>query len=391
MTDKLAAAIFADKDSPSPIDQGLYDSYTKLFNEGLNKVFAGFKDYILRDDAMIASLRTNLFAFSGAKTIQVYLQMRGMLLDAEGNIRSFTDFKNDVLANIDETYNKAWLKAEYDTAIGSAQMASKWKEFQDNPAANFLTWLTTGGENVCEICGPLNGLTLPKDDPFWETYWPLLHFLCHCNITASAHEQEDKVSSTDEAHRRMKGVKIAPYFKQNSGMSGVVFDENTPYLQGKEPNSWDAEKMYGLPRADKLIDAAKTDMATGEESAWRHNYQTMMAPYQIEETADYAVKTATGDVLTFNDDFISHMHENKQQSEGRHVLLGNVIDVMQKPSEVWATVTDKKVNMLYIKYYKGGALVVAANAVGKRIIAKTFYKDNGNIKAARKGVLLYRK
>ena len=41
MTDKLAAAIFADKDSPSPIDQGLYDSYTKLFNEGLNKVFAG--------------------------------------------------------------------------------------------------------------------------------------------------------------------------------------------------------------------------------------------------------------------------------------------------------------------------------------------------------------
>lgn len=53
------------------------------------------------------------------------------LLDEDGSRKPFEQFLRDV-QSIDETYNGHWLRAEYNFAGASAEMAGRWEEFLED-------------------------------------------------------------------------------------------------------------------------------------------------------------------------------------------------------------------------------------------------------------------
>lgn len=120
---------------------------------------------------MLKSLERNVFVFSGFKTYQQLKDISAQLKDDKGNLRSFADFKTEVL-KVNQSYNVRYLATEYDHAVVSSQMASQWLDIQANKhILPFLKFDATLDNLTTSTCRDLDGVTLPVDDPFWNTYY----------------------------------------------------------------------------------------------------------------------------------------------------------------------------------------------------------------------------
>lgn len=63
--------------------------------------------------------------------------------------------------------------------------AAKYKEEQEDYIQDILwgyKYVTTGDERVREEHAVLEGVTLPKDDPFWKRYYPPNGWSCRCQV-----------------------------------------------------------------------------------------------------------------------------------------------------------------------------------------------------------------
>jgi SPP1 gp7 family putative phage head morphogenesis protein len=200
-----------------------------------------------KDLELLTELRENVYMFSAAKTFNEVLDFKGALVNENGDIKSFKEFKQDMFS-LDEQYNKNWLRTEYDTAYGQAQNAVAWNEFEKNKdVLPNLRYSAVVDENTSDICAPLDGIVLPIDDPFWNTFMPLNHFNCRCLVT-----QEDEtvmVTSESEVKELTKtpSEEMQDAFKMNSGKKGVVFSEKHPYFDVDKKYKELAENNFNLP------------------------------------------------------------------------------------------------------------------------------------------------
>lgn len=193
----------------------------------------GVKDY-----ALLNELNQNIYMFSAAKSYTELKDMRSLLIDGE-NIRSFSQFKEACQAKYD-LYNVDYLKAEYNTALASGDMAVKWDSaIRDKDILPLLKYHTTGGD-VCQICRPLDGVTLPIDSSFWKTRYPPNHFNCFCIVTQ---EEEGVITSDipDTLHL------MADEFKMNVGLDKYVFSPEHPYFQVEPKDRAYAANNFDLP------------------------------------------------------------------------------------------------------------------------------------------------
>jgi phage gp29-like protein len=177
---------------------------------------------------MLVNLNKNVHVFSAFKTHDQLRRATDFLTDEAGSVRSFVDFRNDIL-KLHKEYNINYLQAEHTTAIASAQMASRWVEIERNAELlPMLTFRSTEGENVCPICSSCNGISLPVNHPFWNSRYPPLHWHCNCDV-----DQSDDATMSDVEGRSFP--KLQPMFENNVGKSGVVFPETHSYFeQGKK-------------------------------------------------------------------------------------------------------------------------------------------------------------
>lgn len=172
-----------------------------------------------------AQFRQNIFVFAAFKNHSRISDMVAALVDANGEPRSWKDFKA-AAQQINNTYFEGWLRAEYDTAVGSAQMAVKWKEYEANAAAlPYLQYVTMGDERVRETHKMLDGVTLPLTDPFWDEFYPPNGWRCRCTVLQVAGgEQAPTIVPNDE--------QVHPAFRNHPGKSGELFPQSHPYFEG---------------------------------------------------------------------------------------------------------------------------------------------------------------
>ena len=144
-----------------------------------------------------------------------------------------------------DTYNGDWLKAEYNTAIAQAQMAGKWSEIQKNQEVlPNLSYSTIG--DACSICAPLDGVTLPIADPFWNEFYPPNHFNCFCTVLQE--EPAAKLTEDSNSIAEEVGDKMTEEFKMNSGQDAVVFNSAPAYFENVPKADRDfAKENFGLP------------------------------------------------------------------------------------------------------------------------------------------------
>lgn len=234
--EEVATAVFIGNVTPDKLPIGVYNATAEKLMSGVNKGFTG-------DDLLLKELKANIYMFSAAKTFHQTLEMTEALVDDDGKRRSFIEFKPEVL-NIYTKYNgddiegkelNGWLKTEYDTAIGQARMAGKWDDIQKNKSDfPMLMYKTTEGEEVCEICAPLDEIILPADDPFWDDNYPENHFHCNCTVIQMDNDTAEEHGGQDDAED-IKGwvassqEKKNPLFNMNSGKDKVIFKDTGKY------------------------------------------------------------------------------------------------------------------------------------------------------------------
>jgi SPP1 gp7 family putative phage head morphogenesis protein len=197
-------------------------------------------DFTLTDgeipEAMAASLRDDVFVFSGCKTYHELQEVSQMLVDETGQIKPLHRFIRDV-KEIHPKYNEQYLEAERNFAVSSAQAAARWADIEADGDRYDLQYFTAGDDFVREDHRKLDGITLPASDRFWEQYTPPNGWRCRCGIkqvlrgdyprsdTARAMELGDQATTSLDAEGRNR----AEMFRFNPGAQKVVFPPNHPY------------------------------------------------------------------------------------------------------------------------------------------------------------------
>lgn len=180
---------------------------------------------------LTAALRNNAFIFSGFKTYHSLSEVGLALTDPDGKVKSFEQFSRDVLA-IDAKYNVNYLRAEYNHAVRSSQMAVKWNDAVRDGDRYLLQYRTAGDERVREAHAALNGVTLPPSDPFWDSYYPPNGWNCRCTVVQvlrDDYRQSDSAAAiaAGEACTAEPKQRI---FRYNPGKKLQVFPPKHPYL-----------------------------------------------------------------------------------------------------------------------------------------------------------------
>ena len=181
------------------------------------------------------ALENNAFIFSGLKTFHTLREIGLSMLNDDGSIKPFQKFLEDV-KNIDATYNRNYLYAEYNQALAASQMAAKWNDFEQDGDRYNLQYRTAGDGRVREEHAALHGITLPPSDPFWEHYLPPNGWNCRCTAV-QVRKNKYPTSDSNDAIERGKACTDGPkraMFRFNPGKTLKLFPDKHPYY--KAPN-----------------------------------------------------------------------------------------------------------------------------------------------------------
>ena len=182
---------------------------------------------------MIQRLKDSNYVFSGFKTFHEMKETFPSLLDENGNKKPFKQFLKDVQA-VNEKYNSHYLKAEYEFAVSSAEMAAKWEKFEEDGDRYDLQYRTMLDENVRDSHRKLDGVTLPPSSPFWNEYFPPNGWRCRCKVV-----QVRKGKYTTDEHEAMENGNQATagkhqeMFRFNPGKQAACFPAYNPYTVSK--------------------------------------------------------------------------------------------------------------------------------------------------------------
>ena len=164
-------------------------------------------DYTIRrrplDDISVQRLKESNFVFSGYKTFHELNETFPSLLDDDGTRKPFERFLKDV-QTVNEKYNRLYLKAEYNFAMSSADMAAKWQSWwtDEDRDRYLLQYRTVGDKRVREVHRALHNVTLPITSKFWDEYFPPNGWNCRCTV---ARVRRGKYPESDEHQAMLAG------------------------------------------------------------------------------------------------------------------------------------------------------------------------------------------
>lgn len=204
LLDEILQEIYSEEvDEQSGISPTLFSAVRDYFHKAIDDGIINSANAKIDDDQkFIDALKHSADVFSLHRSANQCALLTEMMVDSDGNLKSFEQFKKDT-QSINNHYNKAWLRTEYDTAVLRAQMASDWKMFeQDADVLPNLRWMQTTSANPREAHAVFwrNNLTLPIDDPFWSKHRPGDQWNCKCwleQTDAPATKKEDMPPSSD--------------------------------------------------------------------------------------------------------------------------------------------------------------------------------------------------
>ena len=236
---KVARWVYSEKKQTITVDD-LENKQIKPLIDGINSVL---KEAVTSSieynipESMTNHLLTNVYVFSGAKTYAELRELSDLLRDEKNEIKSFSKFFKDA-REIHNNYNKNYLESEYLFATQSAQMASKWADFEKDGDEFNLQYRTANDDRVRDSHQLLHDMTLPPSDPFWSKFFPPNGWRCRCNVvqvrknrypvtdSATANEHGEKATYTIGAG----GKNTSAMFRFNPGKEKVIFPQTHPYF-----------------------------------------------------------------------------------------------------------------------------------------------------------------
>lgn len=209
--------------------QALANGTAELFTTAIpHEVPAEMRTYLEQD----------VFIFSQLKTHTQLTDARQYLKDNNGNITPYHTFEQKVL-KLNKQYNKNYLEAEYEFAVHSSQSASNWANLQENTERYWLEYRTAGDERVRASHQVLAGVCLPKNDAFWQEFYPPNGWRCRCVAVEVLAREKEKSDSEKAIKRGQKattqigknGKNKLAMFRFNPGQQKKMFPPNNSYTK----------------------------------------------------------------------------------------------------------------------------------------------------------------
>jgi hypothetical protein len=178
-------------------------------------------DWGKTNKAFVNQFRENTAVFAAFKNHQQTNAIVDLLVDEDGNTRSFSKFKKLAL-EVSKDYNVNWLKTEYNTATRAAWSAFNYQKYLANehlyPNLEYLESLSEH-KRIDHL--HYVGTILPIRHVWWEKNMPPSSWNCQCSVRPS-NKPPTAVPSEDEP--------INPVFDNNPGQTAkMVNTEETPY------------------------------------------------------------------------------------------------------------------------------------------------------------------
>ncbi|HCM34136.1 phage minor head protein [Chryseobacterium sp.] len=219
------------------------DINEKPYRDLIDQTYKVFDPVIQDNDIppeMLAKLQNDAFVFAGLKTHAQLLEASSILMDDKGQIKSYDKFAYE-FNKINQNYNQNYLESEYQFAISSSQMASNWAA-TDPDGRYYLQYRTANDDRVRENHRVLQDTTLPKDDPFWLSYYPPNGWRCRCTaveVLKDKYELSDSKKSLERGEKATTqigkdGKNRLEMFRFNPGAEQKVFPPKHPYNKVKD-------------------------------------------------------------------------------------------------------------------------------------------------------------
>ena len=221
----MAAQLYSGRLATGDIDIKLARKVSAVISQAIMKGFGGdlpSLDFSSPDAEMYRNLEKQVYQFSFAKNYE-QLKAASLALSQGNKVTPWPEFK-DVVTRINNEYNVRFLATEYDTAIGSSQMASRWVQFIDDEVEK-LRYQTVGDSRVRPSHQVLNGVVDYITSLFWSQYYPPNGWRCRCEALA---ENSGQVTPKDKI---ITPTDVPPMFKRNLAKDGLAFPPDHPYFE----------------------------------------------------------------------------------------------------------------------------------------------------------------
>lgn len=208
----------------------LINATADVFNDAIAK---GIKDNDI-PPSMLQALESDAFLFGGLKAHAQLLE--GSTLMKNGRIKSQNELQQE-LNKLNLKYNEHYLGAEYEFAVQSSQMAAQWADVEANKGRYNLQYRTAQDEHVRASHQALDGITLPAEEAFWNSYYPPNGWRCRCHAVEVSKEKYPESNSKVAVEKGEKattqlgkgGKNKLAMFRFNPGKSKVVFPPDNTY------------------------------------------------------------------------------------------------------------------------------------------------------------------
>lgn len=207
------------------VSKSLFSITNAALQQGIDEAFKE-PEFGKKNAEFINEFKRNAAVFSAFKNHQQTKEIAALIIDEEGNMRSFRKFKKLAL-EISKDYNESWLRTEFNTAVKAARSAVNYRKMlETKDLYPNLEYVRTTAAHPRELHLDWVGTVLPIEHPWWNTHMPPSDWNCSCSVKQSDKEVTDVPEPGGEK----------PTFKNNPGKSAefVKIDKTTYYEETKE-------------------------------------------------------------------------------------------------------------------------------------------------------------
>ena len=212
---------------PTDLEQykEVVDELASVFKQALDKGIT-----VELPEEMMTSLKRDVYLFSGMKTHAQLYEASRLLLDDDGQVKSFSRFLKDV-KSLNKKYNEDYLEAEYIFAVTTSQQIANWAIIEAGGDRYDLQYRTAGDDRVRPQHLSLDQVTLPPSDKFWDEYYPPNGWRCRCRaiqVNKGKYELTER-DLADKLGKASMSEKEQEIFRFNAYKQAVIFPPNHPY------------------------------------------------------------------------------------------------------------------------------------------------------------------
>lgn len=219
------------------IEENLFIAFRDVLNQATDQAFPGVSKND-PDFEFYEQIRTNNEVFAAFKVHKMQNEVAAELLDSDGVLKSFSQWKKDIQSIVDH-HIEHYLRVEYDTAIIRAHHAADWRQFErERKILPRLKWIPSTSVTPRESHRVFWNRVFEMDDPILNAHRPGDEWGCKCGLSSTDEP------ATDNSSVSTKGSAPSPGLGGNPGITGKIFSDDHPYIADAQKGAAKAVKEY---------------------------------------------------------------------------------------------------------------------------------------------------